>query len=660
MNIQNKFFSMIFLSLFFVALGLFAPVDDALSSKCMNKVDCEDGSCCALSDPTAGTGDKCTSAAGCYADQSRLYDLSVCLIQPKTPVGVACSQDGSDYTNPVGGLPPVYAQIPEWYSQCTESKCDFDTASPDGAKCLISVKGKAGNANMNFYDDVQKNASSWDASEKKCMYCLDSKIETAVCGDEDGTYVQWNGSVLQCLGGSPNGLCESGCSGTSSQCDEKSPLGTVDIPVSLPDIPIAGTCEGCIFTPSTTGGLTLTASASRTDIQATEFSTITFTVKDGSGNPVNGAVVNSINIDRVGPTLDITSCTTVNGKCVVEFTSIAGSAGTYKISSDNATFDGDETLGAFVSISISSCTGGVTSVPVISASSSAVTFGGAAYGSKNIICLYDPSDSKVDSVQVDIGGIETKTYPQGGFGIWTATSESGTSCPSSPGNCRMTDSVTDDGNSGGCIPSWSGWSAATCSAGSQSQTRSDSNSCFSDETRTESCCATSADCAGSSTGPICNPAGNGKCVACMTNDDCLGDLVCNVGSNVCEPCSGEGVSPAAQSMCCKDLDYYWDKDQDGNKECTTSCDSSTGYFCNSVRNTVDGIVQSGESMIRAVLGIVGSLTLLLMIISGTMYITAVGNEEKIVLSKKILTGAAIGLGIVLLSFSLLQAIIVMM
>jgi hypothetical protein len=40
-----------------------------------------------------------------------------------------------------------------------------------------------------------------------------------------------------------------------------------------------------------------------------------------------------------------------------------------------------------------------------------------------------------------------------------------------------------------------------------------------------------------------------------------------------------------------------------------------------------------------------------------MYMTSAGNEEKIASSKKILTGAVIGLGIALLAFSLLQVVL---
>ncbi|MCK4592615.1 hypothetical protein KAT63_04230 [Candidatus Parcubacteria bacterium] len=88
-----------------------------------------------------------------------------------------------------------------------------------------------------------------------------------------------------------------------------------------------------------------------------------------------------------------------------------------------------------------------------------------------------------------------------------------------------------------------------------------------------------------------------------------------------------------------------------------SCDPETSFFCNPLRGTVGTLVEGGEKMIGYILGLIGSVALLLIIISGIMYITSTGNEEKIASSKKILTGAVIGLGIALLAFSLLQVVL---
>jgi len=146
---------------------------------------------------------------------------------------------------------------------------------------------------------------------------------------------------------------------------------------------------------------------------------------------------------------------------------------------------------------------------------------------------------------------------------------------------------------------------------------------------------------------VCNAA-TGVCVSCLTSADCAADEVCELG--VCIPCSGEGVAETDPLLCCSGLNII-----DG--VCTSACDPSASFFCNPLRESVETLVQGGEKMIGYILGIIGSVALLLMIISGTMYMTSAGNEERIASSKKILTGAIIGLAISLLSFSLLQLLI---
>ena len=88
-----------------------------------------------------------------------------------------------------------------------------------------------------------------------------------------------------------------------------------------------------------------------------------------------------------------------------------------------------------------------------------------------------------------------------------------------------------------------------------------------------------------------------------------------------------------------------------------ACDPETSFFCNPLRGTVGTLFEGGEKMTGYILGLIGSVALLLIIIAGIMYITSAGNEEKIASSKKILTGSVIGLVIALLAFSLLQVLL---
>ena len=61
-------------------------------------------------------------------------------------------------------------------------------------------------------------------------------------------------------------------------------------------------------------------------------------------------------------------------------------------------------------------------------------------------------------------------------------------------------------------------------------------------------------------------------------------------------------------------------------------------------------------MLGYILGLIGSIALLFIIIAGVMYMTSAGNEERISSSKRILSGAVIGLMIALLAYGLLHVI----
>ena len=71
---------------------------------------------------------------------------------------------------------------------------------------------------------------------------------------------------------------------------------------------------------------------------------------------------------------------------------------------------------------------------------------------------------------------------------------------------------------------------------------------------------------------------------------------------------------------------------------------------------METLAEGGERIVGYILGLIGSVALLLIVISGAMYMTSAGSEEKIASSKKILTAAVIGLGIALLAYSLLLVI----
>lgn len=79
-------------------------------------------------------------------------------------------------------------------------------------------------------------------------------------------------------------------------------------------------------------------------------------------------------------------------------------------------------------------------------------------------------------------------------------------------------------------------------------------------------------------------------------------------------------------------------------------------FCNPL-SKVTSLQGGGVVIVQVILGLIGTITLLMLIIAGVTYVTSAGNEEKVKKAKKIITGSVIGLAIALLAFSLLNTVI---
>ncbi|MCK4891758.1 MAG: DUF1634 domain-containing protein [Candidatus Pacebacteria bacterium] len=213
----------------------------------------------------------------------------------------------------------------------------------------------------------------------------------------------------------------------------------------------------------------------------------------------------------------------------------------------------------------------------------------------------------------------------GGGKVWDCSGSCEPSCDPNwfPGGCGVTPSCVDEYDACDCdcnavVP--------TCAAG---------DGCLA------GCVPPDPDCGGGggcvAIPEICDDGADNDCdtfIDCLDldcdGDPCVGGGTCNAG--ICVGGGGGGGGGAV-------------------------CDPNAYFYCNTLRSTVDTIVQGGEKMIGYILGLIGSIALLLMIIAGIMYMTAAGVEEKITSAKKILSGAIIGLGIALLAFSLLQVLL---
>jgi len=169
----------------------------------------------------------------------------------------------------------------------------------------------------------------------------------------------------------------------------------------------------------------------------------------------------------------------------------------------------------------------------------------------------------------------------------------------------------------------------------------DAAGCVANTINATACCLKDEHCSGGT--PVCDTFAQ-QCVQCIVDADCAGTDICNDG--ICQGCGEEGEDPGDAALCCVGLSYL-DLDEDGSFFCTSVCDPNAWYFCNPLRGTVETVVEAGETLLGFILGLIGSIALLFIIIAGIMYMTSAGNEERISSSKRILSGAVIGLMIAL-------------
>ena len=637
---KNKKNSFLLLSLIiFMMGGIFITTENVKACSCAKGSFCLAGGCMTA---WATTGSACSQNLFqhvCTIDSVSAASHSVCLIAPTgattCKAGQACTTDGHKY--------------------CTEDKCgiyvdgvdEFHTAkdwSTDGDICKVTED--------TFLSCSAPVLGKWDYKEGKCVNCqAGTNKEINVCGDLTGTY--FNG--INCTKAGDNQF-ESAC-GADASCDEQVEGYVCD---TGKECDSSGQCV-------VVSGLSLSASASPTTVATGGSSTITFTVTNTTGN-VSGATVSGISITVGGGSVSAGSCNTnASGECTVTYNAPAVST-VATIEAAKATKIGETDSGsANTNVTVSSCTVDTT----VKFGSNSYSVGdsldimwrvGALESDNNYtICIYDESGGDVwDKTIVHFEDI-TFPFTNGSLGsynlvtadasgTWMASLSIGLSCATSGCIDSATVSVAGPGP---CVPVISCVDSACLETTPTSAgfTSTCTNSCTGAVTTTTSaCCLKDDHCAGGT--PACNLVTE-QCVECVVDDDCVGTDVCN--NHLCTPCSGEGIDPGDAALCCFGLSYL-DIDGDGTFACTSACDPNSWFFCNPLRGTVETIVQAGETMLGYILGLIGSIALLFIIIAGMMYMTSAGNEERISSSKKILTGAVIGLMIALLAYGMLHVI----
>ena len=601
---------------------------------------------------------------GCLAD-----GLGHCSIDTTDCTIGWCSNTNYCMVNHFTGDPMVYSITTdpciEGIKQCKSATCG-GLVGTDGDPC--KVVGGVGDVHwLGGCAANPVNTGTW--SSNRCILCSGIKTESGIYGDAAGIYA--GGGIAGDM------LCEANGCGASPECDEQAPTW----------IGVGGFCDAsCTWVP--TIGLSLTTAASPDTIALGGSSTITFKVTK-SGIDVLGATVSGISVTSGIGNVSANSCiTNASGECTVTYNNVPATSTVATIKATKAAKAPETDSGsASDTVTVNDCLGS-TLIGFISdpyAIGDTIRFRGRDNANSFAICIYNPAGNRrADNELNPASGLsEEVTYVADAIGTWTGTIELG-GVPTCPATLAAASSCFDTAIVGGaaCTPNGGGCGgdgdccsgncdsgtcavictpATTCGATPWSvcgsinpaeQERSCSDGCEGTINETQICCSTDDDCADPT--PVCNPATE-QCVQCITSDDCAGTNVCN--NYFCIPCTEDGEVPPDddEDLCCLGLGY-WDMDGDGTDECTSACDPDAWFFCNPLRGSVETIVQAGETLLGYILGLIGSIALLFIIIAGMMYMTSAGNEERISSSKKILSGAVIGLMIALLAYGLLHVI----
>jgi len=533
---------------------------------------------------------------------------------------------------------------------CQTAKCPNDNASfSEGDSCTVRILD-SGNV-------VASSNSHWDKSEGKCVQCNGNK-QYSVCGSVAGLYLSPLGA---CVGASAfdNKLDFACNAAVVSQCDEKA-VGDACNP------PVGGTCSAAGLCVAA-GALTVVANPNT--IVVSTLSSVNFTVT-AAAVAVSGATVSVSGSGVSG------NCTTnASGQCAISVTATA--VGNVNVTAAKAGY-----------------TDGTTTITVNPAA--ACVFGGAPFmvgfqsGSYNVgdtpkvnfaipaghngcTELYKPDGSSSGWNRDDGSGLysNTTTTAAGVAGVWKVTISDGVGSCSNSSTCFATTTVAaagptcaaGDGCLAGCVPA-----DPDCSSTSACPSNRDACEAIVPSLALPCNCGTTPILAGES--KYCCGATNGvfsgdaaglaacqtACAAgptCAAGDGCLA-VGCVPPDPDCAACTVVGGACAINGDCC-------------SNNCDTAagvcaaavpprCNPNSWFYCNPL-SSINTLSQAAETFLGYVLGLIGSVALLFIVIAGVMYMTSAGSEDRISTSKRILTGAVVGLGIALLAYSLLQVIV---
>ena len=513
-----------------------------------------------------------------------------------------------------GGYQESCNDVGSFWTYCERSvtgSCPsgFSNTSFEGYNCGIFKEKDV--------DNVYAAKGKWNASQEECIVC-DNKIEDKVCATTGSSFLNNSGDC----NGAGDGTFQLACDASISvNCDDK----------LVGDICDTGKeCNAngqCVAT-----GLSLSISADPTAINSTSTSAIDFLVEDASGNSVSGATVTITAVTEAAGTVMVgTSCTTnLSGICPGGLTYGSG----LSIGLKTITAKADDGVSPVVSSSVD---------VIVSDANFECDITGTKWFDPVDFDMGDCSDLNGETCgsgeYENCGLCKESNCPDGTFSsCFSKYQVCGCDCVAVDDECTSVFSCTTSA----CIETSPTSAEAT-------ETCVDAADCVADTVSTVACCLKDEHCAADL---VCDTDAE-KCVECITDADCAGTDICIGG--FCQGCSEEGEDPGDAALCCVGLSYL-DIDGDGSFFCTSVCDPNAWFFCNPLRGTIGTFVEAGETLLGFILGLIGSIALLFIIIAGVMYMTSAGNEERISSSKRILSGAVIGLMIALLAYGLLHVI----
>jgi len=598
---------------------------------------------------TGGCGVDCwqQDSTTCKIDHTVLGNWEVCTInQPMRQSNISGGP----------GCDEGFATTSKW---CRQTTC------PAGAKGVFTLNGARCDIMQSEVDVIWPSCrvpysianGNWDASEGKCIFCFD-KMEQRIYGDTSG---------ISTVDGDDE--CDSAC-GADFDCDEKANNAFFDFCISCDASDTGSHCMAycgkdadCDYDRVCQKGIVLNCGASAAcadkkvgeactggtcdsscecvsdaiNITANPSTIIVSTATDIEFTTTVAAVATSgVLVTITGPGINANCTTIASGKCTVNVT--ASAVGTASVSATKVPLTAGST-----SVTINAalaCPGGFEAEFSKSGSYNVgeefevdLMIGNpiGTYGFHNgCAALYNPSNTKVWEF-TNTNGLygNTPTGINATAGTWKVTIMDGTTCDINSTCYESTTVVGVGPGPGVCSSTACGAANVTpCACGGTALTGADVWCGFT---------------------PLCNP-GQGFTTQAACQAACVG----GPGPGV-EICTGGADEDGDGDVDCADSDCAADPACAGGGG--SACDNKVWFFCNPLRGTIEDIFQAGETLIGYILGLIGSIALLLIIIAGVMYMTSMGNEEKITKSKKIITGAVIGLAIALLSYSLLQLVL---